>query len=674
MEQEDESGRALVKKPTAFMTNSPEIARRLNQRCVGGHRHITLIGGRAKRAEVYPEQLCREILLGLVDQMRADGRLLGGGCLGSVGLVDEDSANQQETIASYWDEVSGKELDPVRVQSARAEEMVEFKKHKVYVKVPLAQCWAQTGKKPIGVRWIDINKGDVKNPKYRSRLVAMEFNCGKREDLFAATPPVEAKKLLMSLAMTEGYGYDRQGNAQELKLDFIDVRRAFFHAPCLREVYVALPTEDDEPGMCGKLEMAMYGTRDAPQNWEFEYTDFMLGAGFTQGKATPCLFYHEPRNIRVVVYGDDFTVLGSETNLDWFRKQMAKRYEVEFRARLGYGDTDGKAVTLLNRPIELSSGGITYEADQRHVEIISKDLQLGDKVRYTPSPYEKPKVQEIEHPTAELDPKMATMYRAVVARANYLCQDRSDIRYAVKELSRSMSAPREGDYGRLRRLGRCLVQHPRLIQHYRRQSATKFLDVWVDTDFAGCLKTRKSTSGGMITIGDHVIKTWSTTQTTIALSSGEAEYYGMVRGASLALGVKSMLADLGVEINVRIRTDASAAKGIASRRGLGKIRHIEVNQLWLQEKVGNGDIQVMKVKGEVNLADALTKALDGPGTKKHLELSGQEIVEGRHSLTPDFAKEEQEVDEEEGQDAYPEEEWVQEVRRLQSGLDVFEML
>ena len=106
-----------------------------------------------------------------------------------------------------------------------------------------------------------------------------------------------------------------------------------------------------------------------------------------------------------------------------------------------------------------------------------------------------------------------------------------------------MSAPREGDYGRLKRLGRYLVQHPRLIQHYRRQSATKFLDVWVDTDFAGCLKTRKSTSGGMITIGDHVIKTWSTTQTTIALSSGEAEYYGIVRGASLALGVRSMLAD-----------------------------------------------------------------------------------------------------------------------------------
>jgi hypothetical protein len=647
MEQEDTGGRALVKKPTAFMTNAPEIAARLGQRCVGGHRHITLVGGRAKRAEIYPDQLCREILLGLVDQMRVDGRLLGGGCLGSVGPCDEDNSEFRENMARYWDDVSGKELDPEKVREARVEEMKEFVKHTVYEKVPIAQCWSRTGKKPIGVRWVDINKGDQRNPKYRSRLVAMEFNVGKREDLFAATPPVEAKKLLMSLAMTEGFGYDRQGRTPDLKLDFIDVRRAFFHAPCRREVYVELPAEDNEPGMCGKLVMAMYGTRDAPQNWEFEYTDFMTSVGFVQGKSTPCLFYHEPRNLRCVVYGDDFTVLGSEGNLDWFRKQMRKRYEVEFKARLGYGDNDGKSVSLLNRPIELTPGGITYEADQRHVEIIKRDLGLGAKVRYTPFPYEKITAEEIAAPTPELPPHRATLYRAVVARANYLSQDRSDIRYAVKELSRKMSAPREGDWGRLKRLGRYLVQHPRLIQKIMRQGATKFLDVWVDTDFAGCLQTRKSTSGGVITIGDHVIKTWSNTQSTIALSSGEAEYYGMVKGGSQALGVKSMLHDLGVNLNIRLRTDASAAKGIATRRGLGKIRHIEVNQLWLQEKVNSGEIQVMKVKGEGNLADGLTKPLDGPGTKKHVGLTGQEVVEGRNVLTPEFETGERQDEEEE---------------------------
>ena len=72
--------------------------------------------------------------------------------------------------------------------------------------------WTNVGnprENPIGTRWVDVNKGDDQNPDYRSRLVAQEINDHKREDLFAATPPLEAKKMLMSLAVTEGFGYQR---------------------------------------------------------------------------------------------------------------------------------------------------------------------------------------------------------------------------------------------------------------------------------------------------------------------------------------------------------------------------------------------------------------------------------------------------------------------------------
>ncbi len=92
-------------------------------------------------------------------------------------------------------------------------------------------------------------------------------------------------------------------------------------------------------------------------------------------------------------------------------------------------------------------------------------------------------------------------------------------------------------------------------------------------------------------MGNHAVKSWSTTQAIIALSSGEAEYYGIVKGSSVGLGIRSILRDLGVELRIRVHTDASAAKGIASRRGLGKVRHIEVNQLWLQDKVGRGKLK-----------------------------------------------------------------------------------
>ena len=105
--------------------------------------------------------------------------------------------------------------------------------------------------------------------------------------------------------------------------------------------------------------------------------------------------------------------------------------------------------------------------------------------------------------------------------------------------------------------------------------------VWVGTDYAGCKRTRKSTSGGVIRFGSHLIKSWAVAQSVIALSSGEAEYYGLVKGSSNAMGLWSVSADLGVDLRIRVQADSSAAKGIASRTGLGKVRHVEVAQLWM---------------------------------------------------------------------------------------------
>ena len=85
------------------------------------------------------------------------------------------------------------------VEAARKVEMETFKKHGVYEKVPIEECWKETGKGPVGVKWVDANKGDKEKPEYRCRLVAKEIKKDKREDLFAATPPLEAKKMLFSL-------------------------------------------------------------------------------------------------------------------------------------------------------------------------------------------------------------------------------------------------------------------------------------------------------------------------------------------------------------------------------------------------------------------------------------------------------------------------------------------
>ena len=137
-------------------------------------------------------------------------------------------------------------------------------------------------------------------------------------------------------------------------------------------------------------------------------------------------------------------------------------------------------------------------------------------------------------------------------------------------------------------------------------------------------------------LGNHSVKMWSSTQKSIALSSGEAEFYALVKGGSIGMGISSMLSDLGIRVDSRmhISTDSSAAKGICSRRGLGKVRHIDVHQLWIQERVQKGDIVIKKVSGLENISDALTKHVEVSNMQKHLSDTGQHFLSGRHTLMP----------------------------------------
>jgi len=124
----------------------------------------------------------------------------------------------------------------------------------------------------------------------------------------------------------------------------------------------------------------------------------------------------------------------------------------------------------------------------------------------------------------------------------------------------------------------------------------------------------------------------------ISLSSGEAEYYGIVKASSVGLGVKATMADLGYKLDLEILTDASAAKGIASRRGLGKTRHVDVHFLWVQARVHRGVLAVSKVWGGDNPADLLTKYLTRDKMNRCMLTFGLEYKEGRSAEAPEVAK------------------------------------
>ena len=165
-------------------------------------------------------------------------------------------------------------------------------------------------------------------------------------------------------------------------------------------------------------------------------------------------------------------------------------------------------------------------------------------------------------------------------------------------------------YGKLKRCARDLAGQPRLVFKYPFQSRPVGISVYVGTDFAGCKATRRSTSGGVALYGSHAIKHWSNTQTTVCLSFGEAELRGIGDGLAQAIGLQSSARDLGMSWQIDMYTDATAAIGIARRRGMGRIRHLDVTDLWINEKFNSKLSFLHNVLGAENPADIFTKYTD----------------------------------------------------------------
>ena len=111
---------------------------------------------------------------------------------------------------------------------------------------------------------------------------------------------------------------------------------------------------------------------------------------------------------------------------------------------------------------------------------------------------------------------------------------------------------------------------------------------------------------------------WWKTQAVVALSSAEAELYGLVRASAETMGLISMYKDFGTHVNGVVLGDASAALAIVVRRCQGKLMHLDTNLLWIQEKAAKVDLNFMKVAGVDNVADLFTKTLSWNEIQSHI--------------------------------------------------------
>ena len=672
IDPDDRERRLPVMKPTRFLTNSWCLRGELDRRCQCTVKHGNLLCGRAAAAAIYPGKLCEAICRGLAPQLVHDrydtvathklASLEVAGFInslqpGSMSTVkeqyqghpghwrdafhEEDGCSktrvpndhgpqelktqlmtiyEAETGQYAWDDPNKCELDIGKVHQARTVEMDFFRRREVYIKVPRSQA-LKSGAKIIKLRWVDTNKGDFENPDYWSRLVGKEFKDGDHPDNFAATPPLEGLRAVISHAATTR-------TAQRYKVMINDVARAYFNAVIDRELYIELPEEDRVEGedMVGLLKLCLYGIQDAAKCWQEMVAEHLVSIGFVRGIGHPCVFAHPERSIRTVVHGDDYASAGPPEELKWLQKELEAKFEIRRSHTLGHEAGDEAEGKVLNRILRATGDGWEIEADPRHAELLIQQLAM-DGTKGVTSPGTDADADQEDGD--EVDAESATRFRGLAARANYLAQDRPDLAFAAKEVCRDMAKPTESSWKRLKRIVRYLVRRPRLIMRYDFQEEVDAISVYADANWAGCKKSRKSTSGGCVLLGSHMLRFWSKTQATIAQSSAESELLGAVRGGVEALGIINLLADFGVAVRASLVLDASAALGILQRRGVGKLRHLDVGALWLQEKAFQKKVTLQKIHGEKNPADLGTKHLAEEVIFRHLHAMNCELSAGR---------------------------------------------
>ena len=388
------------------------------------------------------------------------------------------------------------------------------------------------------------------------------------------------------------------------KIGAIDVRRAFLYGKMEREVYIRLP--DDDPmakggKYLGRLRKTLYGTRDAPLAWQRVVREFMEGLGFESCLLVSGTYVHRKRDLRIIAHVDDFMACGSSFDVHWFIDHMQNNYDIKHEI-LGFSKGDARAIKFLGRTVRCTPWGLSVGGDAKHARVLLEEWSMDDS-RGVDTPYVHHD-RNVDSP--DMTPERATVFRRAVARLSYMSQDRADLCFASRALASCMARPKVDDEVTVKRALRYLRNYPVSVLHFPVQELASSIECMTDADWAGDQVTRRSTSGGVIRRGMHVIQLWSRLQARVAFSSCESEVNGLIKGAAEGLYHQRLAQFFGDSLSLELATDASAARAVLIRTGVGKMKHLSAKQLWVQELVAKGEVKINKIDRLTNFADALT--------------------------------------------------------------------
>ena len=519
-------------------------------------------------------------------------------------------------------------LDPEEVSKARKAQLRKLWERGAFT--PIHRKDIPQGSQLFGHKWVDkCSRGT-----YKSRFTCADVKARYTQeqeaelDVFVPTPTPESHNVLEVYALMNKF-YTRS----------LDIVAAFLigrdrGAAQGKPVYVRAPIEwwdlflewleevnpadrqwykDRFKEMCFRLDGNLYGRRTAGSVYRNELEEIVCSRvdpqryAFVRGQKDPCIFRCTKTGIVLLHHVDDIRAAGpSEALAHLFEQELPRHCEVQ----AGELEKEGTAVEYLGRTKVRSEDAILTIPDEKHRQAVISAAGISARDRS-----EVPSKQLNLLETTPLSEEEAKRYRSAVGSAIYLSLDRRDIQYAVKEAARHMSQPRQCDMKAVKTLAAYLQTHPTVgrVVTCDPPSATGewSIELYSDSDWAGCLESRRSTDCHVAVVCGAVVACTTQTQPGLpATSSPDAELRGVSRAAREALYLRDLITlDFGQLCGKpRLWTDSSSAMQAAKRIGPGaKLRHLEVCEFYVQGAIQSKQLALGKVKGTLNCANFLTK-------------------------------------------------------------------
>jgi hypothetical protein len=512
--------------------------------------------------------------------------------------------DEKEVPLSYAQAI----CDP-RWQAAIQKELDAMEKYQVWTIVP-----CEKAKQVLPVKWIFSIKS---NGVYKARLVLV--GCRDREvyskaEVASPTPAPATVRWFIAHAIQRGWS-----------LMQIDFDYAFLNGFIDREKYIFLPSVvkgDSRTSVCN-LQKAMYGLTTAPKCWYQRLSTFLVNAGFHASEREPCIFTWKKNEDRVIflVYVDDVLLSGtSEKVLELIIAQIKQEFVISV---LGFPET------FLGFQFEkLENGALLLHQERYVLESLNTFNVCNCKPVKTPmAPF-----GGVNNVVREWN--RCFTYKQVIGTLLYLANTtRPDLAFAVNYLARYQAEPREEQWTMIHRVFRYLKTNPKLGLVYRKRENMSVMDVYVDADFGGDARTRRSTSAFTIWLFGNTINWASKLQQCIAESSGEAEYIAIcdaLRSALFHARLSEEVAELQPFPIVIYEDNNAAISQCLSTCSKGRVKHIELKLLKIREYFQNGVASVNKVGTARQLADILTK----PVSEKAFLTLRSEVFDSASAATP----------------------------------------